>query len=34
MRTYEEWLTSGVHQYTEAGHTKPASRNLIVESGF
>ena len=31
MESYDEWLTSGVHQYTEAGNMKPASRHLVVE---
>ena len=31
MESYDEWLASGVHQYTEAGNMKPASRHLLVE---
>ena len=31
MESYDEWLASGVHQYTEAGNMKPASRHLVVE---
>ena len=30
MESYDEWLASGVHQYTEAGNMKPASRYLVV----
>ena len=31
MESYDEWLASGVYQYTEAGNMKPASRHLLVE---
>ena len=31
MESYDEWLASGVHQYTEVGNMKPASRHLVVE---
>ena len=31
MESYHEWLVSGVHQYTEAGNTKPVLRHLAVE---
>ena len=31
MESYDEWLVSGVHQYTEVGNMKPASRHLVVE---
>ena len=31
MEFSDEWLASGVHQYTEAGNVKPASRHLVVE---
>ena len=31
MESYDEWLASGVHQYTEAENMKPASRHLVVE---
>ena len=31
MESYDEWLASGVHQYTEAGNMKPASQHLLVE---
>ena len=31
MESCVEWLASGVHQYTEAGNLKPASRHLVVE---
>ena len=31
MESYDEWLASGAHQYTEAGNMKPASRHLVVE---
>ena len=31
MESYHEQLASGVHQYTEAGYMKPASRQLVVE---
>ena len=31
MESYDEWLASGVHHYTEAGNMKPASRHLVVE---
>ena len=27
MESYDEWLASGVHQYTEAGNMKPAPRH-------
>ena len=30
MEFYDEWITSGVHYYTEAGNMKPALRHLIV----
>ena len=30
MEFYDEWLATGVHQYTEAGNMKPASRELVV----
>ena len=30
MEFYDEWLANGVHQYTEAGNMKPASRELVV----
>ena len=30
MEFYNKWLTTGVHQYTEAGNMKPASRELVV----
>ena len=30
MESYDEWLASGVHQHTEAGNMKPASRHLVV----
>ena len=30
MEFYDEWLATGVHQYTEAGNMKPASRQLVV----
>ena len=28
--SFDEWLPSGVHQYTEAGNMKHASRHLVV----
>ena len=31
MESYDEWLASGAHQYTEAGNTKPASQHLVVK---
>ena len=31
MESYDEWLASGVHQHTEAGNMKTASRHLVVE---
>ena len=31
MESYDEWLASGGHQYTEAGNMKPASLHLVVE---
>ena len=31
MEPYDEWLASGVKQYTEVGNMKPASRHLVVE---
>ena len=31
MKSYDELLASGVHQYTEAGNMKPALRHLVVE---
>ena len=31
MESYDEWLASDVHQYTEAGNMKPASRHLVDE---
>ena len=31
IESYDEWLASGVHQYTEAGNMKPVSRHLVVE---
>ena len=31
MESYCEWLASDVHQYTEVGNMKPASRHLVVE---
>ena len=31
MEYYDEWLVSGLHQYTEAGDMKPASCHLVVE---
>ena len=31
MESYDEWLASGAHQYTEAGSTKPASQHLVVK---
>ena len=31
MESYDEWLASGVHQYTEAGNMKPAPWHLVVE---
>ena len=31
MKSYDEWLASGIHQYTEAGNMKPVSRYLVVE---
>ena len=30
MESYDEWLASGVHYYTEVGSMKPASGHLIV----
>ena len=30
MEFYDEWLATGVHQHTEAGNMKPASRELAV----
>ena len=30
MEFYDEWLATGVHQYTEAGHMKPTPRELVV----
>ena len=30
MEFFDEWLATGVHQYTEAGKIKPASRELVV----
>ena len=30
MEFYDEWLATGVHQYTEAGNMKSASRELVV----
>ena len=30
MEFYDEWLATGVHQYTEAGNMKPTSRKLVV----
>ena len=29
---YDEWLANGVHQYTEAGNMKSASRHIVVTS--
>ena len=29
--SFDEWSASGVHQYTEAGNMKHASRHLVVE---
>ena len=31
IESYDEWLASGVHQYTEAENIKPTSRHLVVE---
>ena len=31
IESYDEWLASGGHQYTEAGNMKPNSRHLVVE---
>ena len=31
MEPYDEWLASGVQQYSEAGKMKPASRHSVVE---
>ena len=31
MKSYDEWLVSGLHQYTEAGDMKPPSWYLVVE---
>ena len=31
MESYDEWLSSSLHQYTEAGNVKPTSRYLVVE---
>ena len=31
MKSYDEWLSSGVHQHTEVENMKPASRHLVVE---
>ena len=31
MEFYDEWLASGVHQYTEAGNMELVSRHLLVE---
>ena len=30
MEFYDEWLVTGVHQYTEAGNMKPTSPELVV----
>ena len=30
MEFYDEWLATGVHQYTEAGNMKSTSRELVV----
>ena len=30
MELYDEWLASGVHEYTEAGNMKAAPRRLVV----
>ena len=29
---YDQWLTEGVHQFTEGGNMKPLSRKRIIES--
>ena len=31
IESYDEWLASGVHQYTEAGNMKPDLQHLVVE---
>ena len=31
MESYDEWLVSSVHQYTEAGNMKTALRHLVIE---
>ena len=31
MESYDEWLASGVHQYTKAGNMKPVLQHFAVE---